>query len=907
MAATNVEWSDLADDAQEAFGWAAAVESGPHVGTRAVLIGIIRARPNDNPVEDLLFHYGIALGTLFSALRRESPPIDPSVGEPVELRDLPALTPMCAETLDRAARLQAEIGRGPIDVRVLLGALLEMPAGTAALGLDDVLPREAREDARAHYAQWLLSGAPGPYRAALESPNATSSPLPVEPSSGIPWPFLALLSPVGRDQTIGFGLLLDGGVVVASRAAANVWLPPSRRQRVVVTKRGSQLVALALEGPSSAEPPPRRNEPNLGEECFVATADASAVEAVSGSLSIRGGALELSLRTPLPSGSSAEGSPVVAARDGAVLGVVARGSSIAHLRIARWDEIDHLLSGNDGATPAPTPVEIGSLSGAGNDAVGDVDHLGFQTYVEAFADLITSPHTQPPLTIGIFGSWGMGKSFLLEHIEREIDRRQNGVAVVPRVHVVRFNAWEYSATDVVWPGVVRKIVSTLDELDTWPWHKRVGRRIRWNLEREWRRLRLQLVGVALLIAAGILVAVAQDALGVAALIGTAAAAVGVGGVVKAAKDPVSQWLTTLFAESDYGRHLGVMEEIRHDLETLEHRLHARDAAGKDVVTGRILVLIDDLDRCEPSKAVEVLQAVNLLLNFRSFVVCLGIDARIVTGAVEKHYDGLLGRAGASGYEYLDKIVQIPFRIPEPGRDEVVAFLAGQLGDPEPPQVAEVEESDPSDAAASVPAEELPPADDPRKSSAGDGAPEAPAVAEQPSQSGADVPTAAKPVPFTYAEREAFERFADHVRPNPRHLKRIINVYRLVRALARIQRDPLILENPAATIRWLVMWSQWPYASVAMLGAFDSMLEAGGGKVPGDAPDGEPMLTLLDRVEPSLDVTARARLDDDPAELRELLSVEGCSLTWQEIRRIRRYTVNFNPAVEERLREALPSA
>ena len=64
------------------------------------------------------------------------------------------------------------------------------------------------------------------------------------------------------------------------------------------------------------------------------------------------------------------------------------------------------------------------------------------------------------------------------------------------------------------------------------------------------------------------------------------------------------------------------------------------------------------------------------------------DARIVTGAVEKHYEGLLGRAGASGYEYLDKIVQIPFRIPEPSEEEVKFFIGKQLGDPTPAPLAE---------------------------------------------------------------------------------------------------------------------------------------------------------------------------------------------------------------------------
>src|SRR5262249_59712508 len=109
-------------------------------------------------------------------------------------------------------------------------------------------------------------------------------------------------------------------------------------------------------------------------------------------------------------------------------------------------------------------------------------------------------------------------------------------------------------------------------------------------------------------------------------------------------------------ETDYGKQIGHMAEIRNDLELLESILREEN--------GRMVVVIDDLDRCEPEKAVEMLQAINLLLNFESFIVVMGIDARIVTRAIEKHYRDLLGPAGASGYEYLDKIVKIPFRIPE---------------------------------------------------------------------------------------------------------------------------------------------------------------------------------------------------------------------------------------------------
>src|SRR5262245_56158593 len=72
---------------------------------------------------------------------------------------------------------------------------------------------------------------------------------------------------------------------------------------------------------------------------------------------------------------------------------------------------------------ASVPSLVGRLAGATNDQVGAVDQLGFRDYVTAFADLIGSQYTEPPITIGIFGSWGVGKSFLLQHIRDELGRR----------------------------------------------------------------------------------------------------------------------------------------------------------------------------------------------------------------------------------------------------------------------------------------------------------------------------------------------------------------------------------------------------------------------------------------------------------------------------------------------------
>jgi hypothetical protein len=563
------------------------------------------------------------------------------------------------------------------------------------------------------------------------------------------------------------------------------------------------------------------------------------------------------------------------------------------------------------ATAETERIEVGTLDGAGNDAVGDSDQLGFQHYVDAFADLITSPHANPPLTIGIFGSWGMGKSFLLRHVEREISRRQDEESagtrkrVGPRVHIVGFNAWEYSATEIVWPGLVRKIVEKLDEDVPWPWHKRWWTRLTWNLPRELRRAWVPLLAAALVAAVAIGGALWRDRTNLAAAIVAAVGALGVGGLIRAASNPVARWVTALFAESDYGRQIGYMEDIKHDLETLEARLHEGGNADAPPV-GRILVLIDDLDRCEPEKAVEVLQAVNLLLNFSSFIVGLGIDARIVTGAIEKHYEGLLGKAGASGYEYLEKIVQIPFRIPEPSEDEVKAFIGKQLAVDLSADGEEKSDGEGYEAATIIePARPIGSAEE-----ALDGPPTADVTTEAeeryvphdaqpaPAEAPAEEPEAG--VPFTRAELNAFEQLVPFLRPNPRHLKRLVNVYRLVRALARSKNEEVILSNPAATIRWLVMWGQWPYTAHVMLERFERLLDEWEGEIVEDAPEGDPLQNLLDAVEPRLDAQIRDRLDDPADTLRDLLAVEGCGLAWDELRQIRKYTVNFNPAVEEQL-------
>jgi hypothetical protein len=163
---------------------------------------------------------------------------------------------------------------------------------------------------------------------------------------------------------------------------------------------------------------------------------------------------------------------------------------------------------------------------------------------------------------------------------------------------------------------------------------------------------------------------------------------------------LAEFIEDRAAASDYRRHLGLLALIRRDFEKLRDLF---DQQRKEEVTGkevgdekkinRIVLYIDDLDRCPPDRVVQVLQAIHLLLAFPLFVVVVGVDSRWITRSLQESYEWLREEyedekkqapdnpevnardgTGATPHDYLEKIFQIPLWLKSMNEDACVEFL-----------------------------------------------------------------------------------------------------------------------------------------------------------------------------------------------------------------------------------------
>lgn len=147
-------------------------------------------------------------------------------------------------------------------------------------------------------------------------------------------------------------------------------------------------------------------------------------------------------------------------------------------------------------------------------------------------------------------------------------------------------------------------------------------------------------------------------------------------------------LTEIGTADRFESYRGLTGHIHHDLRRLSDDLAAaREQWERTGGVGRpplqrIVLYVDDLDRCTPRRVVDVLQAVNLLLTMELFVVVVAVDPRWLLRSLEQHHEGLFNDNAVA---YLDKIFHVPIAL-RPMGDYAAGYLRSLLpSDEEPPE------------------------------------------------------------------------------------------------------------------------------------------------------------------------------------------------------------------------------
>jgi hypothetical protein len=261
-----------------------------------------------------------------------------------------------------------------------------------------------------------------------------------------------------------------------------------------------------------------------------------------------------------------------------------------------------------------------------------------------------------PVTIGVHGDWGAGKSSILEMIEAGLEE-QDGV------FCLKFNGWRFQGFEDAKIALLEGIVTAL--IEKRPMLNKAVGAVKDVFKRiDWLKLAKKGGGLAWTAFTGIPTP-EQLQSAVATVEGLLA-------------DPM-KLATKENVESALG---GVKSLLKPEIDTKNVTEEVRavhkafDKLLKAAGVKQLVVLIDDLDRCLPDTAIETLEAIRLFVFTENTAFVVAADEAMIEYAVRKHFPDLPDTTGPRDYarNYLEKLIQVPFRIPALGETETRVYV-----------------------------------------------------------------------------------------------------------------------------------------------------------------------------------------------------------------------------------------
>jgi len=300
-----------------------------------------------------------------------------------------------------------------------------------------------------------------------------------------------------------------------------------------------------------------------------------------------------------------------------------------------------------------------------NDVEATQDLLNFKVVADTAAQIIKDGNGQP-ISIGVSGSWGVGKSSLVKMIGESIKNLDGGTNYI----FIDFNAWLYQGYDDARMALLQKVADRIMEesearktcVDK---AKDFIKRINW----------LRTAKFIAPVASGIITGAAVAG-PVGSFIGAVSGLFGQSGMpshedITKIKDSYTQ------IAPDIQKLLNEKEEKSVPKEIAALRLLFQELLEQLGLT--LIVLVDDLDRCLPNTAISTLEAMRLLLFIPQTAFIIAADEQMIRNAVRSHF-GNIDLSDGLVTSYFDKLIQIPIRVPRLGANEVKGYLILLLAD-----------------------------------------------------------------------------------------------------------------------------------------------------------------------------------------------------------------------------------
>lgn len=287
-----------------------------------------------------------------------------------------------------------------------------------------------------------------------------------------------------------------------------------------------------------------------------------------------------------------------------------------------------------------------------SDKESESDYLNFGEVSQLAVDILTSPGMLP-VSLGVFGNWGAGKSSLLKLIERSL--REEGESRI----VINFDAWLYQGYDDARAALLEVIATELSEATK-------------GNEGLWKKAQSLLARVNGFRVLGLL------AEGAALVSG-----VSTGGLLARGAGALSNLSDGIQGQSEYEDVKKVAKDAKGVADGIfkpaakaspPQQINAFRQEYGEILQGLgkpLIVTIDNLDRCLPSNAIHTLEAIRLFLFLPNTAFVIAADEEMIRSSVAEYFKGASGR---HQIDYLDKLIQVPIRVPKAGVREIRSYL-----------------------------------------------------------------------------------------------------------------------------------------------------------------------------------------------------------------------------------------